>query len=370
MDNGIQRNKFNQALLDFSATYNADALDGPVTADTSAEDGKQKQPLSGFQLLSGDAGFRRYLRILSDPTTMAVDAPPEKENNLAFVRTNLLLAWLGLGVPRIHAVDFSQGFFLLEDFGDTLLCQKVLDGRSDEAYSLAVDQLIRLQRCQACPSWMPIYDDKLLRAELELFRRWFLSELLSMSVSDPVSKLLTNFFEMLIDSALDQPSTLVHRDFHARNLMWLSDGSLGVIDFQDAVWGPIAYDAVSLARDCYLHWSDSRLQRFISDYVDRLVEENLLAEADRDKFPRWFDLMGLQRHIKVLGIFARLYLRDEKPGYLNDLPLVLRYTLEVMSKYEECAEVTEWILTEVIPVCEVQPWYEDWRTAGSEVEVP
>lgn len=327
---------------------------------------------SDWQALSGDAGFRRYYRIGeagSSSTVIAVDSPPEKERNLAYVQTSLLLAELGVRVPKILAVDFNRGYFVIEDLGDELLQYWLENEDSEDGYQKALEQLQRIQDCKSQPGFVPDYDREQLMTEMSLFVTWFVTKLLGTELDQGASERIQNLFEFLVQEALQQPRVLVHRDFHARNLMLLQNGDLAVIDFQDAIWGPITYDLVSLGRDCYLRWSPDRLDTFIDGCADELLSSGKITAEQRPKFRRWFDLMGLQRHIKVLGIFARLYLRDGKPGYLKDLPLVLRYTLEVMHQYEECNELAEWISNELIPLCEEHDWYQDWQAAGTETEL-
>lgn len=342
------------ALVKFASVYR---LDCSLSSDIC------------LQGLSGDAGFRRYFRTNTAPSLIAVDSPPERENSLAYVRTSLLFRDLGVRVPKIIAVDFAQGFLMVEDLGTDLLQDRLPGQDPNQLYALAMEQLMLIQSCDQPPAFLPDYDDELLMKEMDLFREWFLQKLLGVTLDSERLDQLKRLFDFLREEAQSQPRTLVHRDYHARNLMCLDGGDLAVIDFQDAVWGPITYDLVSLGRDCYVRWSEQRLNSFVENCADRLQEQGRLSADQRPVFRRWFDLMGLQRHIKVLGIFARLHLRDGKSGYLPDLPLVLRYTLEVMSQYEECSEIADWMISEVVPQCVDQPWYSDWQSAGSETEI-
>jgi aminoglycoside/choline kinase family phosphotransferase len=200
---------------------------------------------------------------------------------------------------------------------------------------------------------------------MQLFPDWFVRELLGHEAVAPVTALLENMFVLLEESALQQPQVLVHRDYHVRNLM-VSDPSPGVIDFQDAIWGPITYDLVSLLRDCYVRRPPSSLDQQLEQYRQALLRAGLLTVDDAEQFRKWFDWMGLQRHIKVLGIFARLAFRDGKQQYLDDLPLVIRYTLEVASRYEEFADFCQWFETKALPQITEKPWYRDWQVAGDE----
>lgn len=324
---------------------------------------------SDCRALSGDAGFRQYYRVGDSPAVIAVDSPPKKERNRAYVQTNLLLSDLGVCVPKIFAVDFNRGYFVLEDLGSTHLQARLSEEGSQRNCQKALEQLTIIQSCVSQPDFVPDYDRALLMAEMNLFITWFVEKLLGKELDKGNRANILNLFEFLVAEALEQPRVLVHRDFHSRNLMIRENGDLAVIDFQDAVWGPITYDLVSLGRDCYLRWSSAQLDAFVEQSADRMMNAGQITAPQRVKFRRWFDLMGLQRHLKVLGIFARLYLRDGKPGYLQDLPLVLRYTLEVLSQYEDCADMATWISEELIPLCAKQDWYRDWQTAGSETEL-
>lgn len=356
--NDSSPNRANSAsdLIEFARLY------GP--ADVNYEESK-------LTALSGDAGFRRYYRLSSQPSLMLVDSPPEQERNLEYVRISDFLAVMAVRVPRIHGVSFEQGLFVIEDLGDRLLQNELSEQTAPRLYQRALDMLLGVQCNPSRPSWVEDYSDQLLLDELCLFPEWFLEKLLGVNLNADTKSLLKKAFSALVDSAGQQPQVLVHRDFHSRNLM-LVDGDpihdeLAVIDFQDAVWGPVTYDLVSLCRDCYLRWPDERVTQISADYAQRLVQSGLLSEDQLPRFPRWFDLMGLQRHIKVLGIFARLYLRDGKSNYLNDLPLVLRYVLEQMSRYEAFSELHGWLVDEVVPVAEQQSWYQDWQTAGKQL---
>jgi len=323
--------------------------------------------------LSGDAGFRRYFRLSSSPSLMLVDTPPDKERNIEFVRINHFLSRDGVRVPKMHAVNFDKGIFVLEDLGSMSLQDRLSASRSPDEissiYGRAADMLFSMQRIESRPVWLEHYSAELLGAEMQLFTEWFVKELLGLSLTSSQQCMIDRVFQTLIRSATEQPQCFVHRDYHCRNLMVLdADENLAAIDFQDAVWGPITYDMVSLGRDCYVRWDEATVDQFVQMYASRLASSGLITSEQKSALPRWFDLMGLQRHIKVLGIFARLFLRDNKPGYLNDLPLVLRYTLDVLGKHSEFADFYEWMLSEIVPVAERQHWYRDWQTAGDSIE--
>ena len=325
--------------------------------------------ISGAELnlnpVSGDAGFREYFRINSIPPLVVAHAPPAHENNEGFVAISLNLAAAGVHTPRIYAVDYQAGYILQEDLGDRLY-QRQLNGQTvSRLYAKAENVLLRMQLARPDEAIYPSYDASRLRAEMLLFPRWFVEQLLGRRLADSETAMLDELFTFLITLALEQPRVVVHRDFHSRNLFDLPGDDVGVIDFQDAVIGPCTYDLVSLLRDCYVRWPESLVRERVSNYYHQARTVGVLnADIDEQRFQRWFDLMGLQRHIKVLGIFARLYLRDGKAGYLNDLPLVLRYALEVARRHDETARFYDWFAAVLEPLLPEQAWYRDWRTAG------
>lgn len=325
-----------------------------------------------LQSLGSDAGFRRYFRFAQGPQLLAVDAPPESEDTHQFLAIAQLIAQQGVRSPRILAADTEQGFLLVEDFGDQLLWRAATDNHADHnnnaehLYSLALGALLKLQHSQDQPDLIPRYDRALLRRELELFSEWFAEKLLGHSLSSDEHKLLDKTFLLLEQAALAQPQTFVHRDYHSRNLILCADGALGVIDFQGALWGGITYDLASLLRDCYLRWPVAQVTAWALDYRQQAIRAGLIpATVSTSEFMRWFDWLGLQRHIKVLGIFARLHLRDGKAGYLHDLPLVLRYTLEVADTYPELTPFADWFKATLLPLAQQQHWYRDYHTAGA-----
>ncbi len=314
--------------------------------------------------LNGDAGFRHYFRVNSQPSLIAVSAPPEHENNPAFVSVALLLKQQGLHTPTIFAVDYQQGFLLLEDFGDSLLLPHLSPATVDPFYDAAEEVLLNIQQAPQASDLFPSYSRQCLLDEMKLFPEWFLSQLLGIELQPSDHELLDETLAQLADSALEQPQVVVHRDFHSRNLMLLADKEIGLIDFQDAVIGPVTYDLVSLLRDCYIRWpADYVLQRALN-YYRRAEVAGIVPPASDTQILRWFDLMGLQRHIKVLGIFSRLCLRDGKHNYLNDLPLVIRYTLEQLERHPELGRFKDWFELRVLPLLPQHAWYQPWETAG------
>ena len=273
----------------------------------------------------------------------------------------------GIVTPKIIAVDFTNGFFLLEDFGLRLLQPELtaenLPASVADRYSQAETILRNIQRVAPEPRVFPLYDAQELQAEMDLFAQWFVAELLGISLDKTEKQMLRQLCEDLIDSAIQQPQVVVHKDFHSRNLMLLEDSRLGVIDFQDALIGPITYDLVSLLKDCYLHLPADLVEQRALDFKRTLEVNKQLENMTDQEFLRSFDKMGLQRHIKVLGIFARLSLRDGKSGYLNDLPLVIRYSLEAAQRIPEGEAFYNWFIERIEPLLPSQKWYREWRTA-------
>ena len=334
----------------------------------SAELGRDPGPVHA-EGLGGDASFRRYFRFiasaplilptLSSPvrSLMLVDAPPERENNPAFLLSATEFSAAGLRTPTIVAADVEQGFMLLEDFGDQLYlpclqaAQEQKDiGRVNVLYSRAMDALLALQ-CDPSSSQLPPYDQARLHTELALFDEWFCERMLGLELSAAEKTLLAQTWHFLEQAALKQTQARVHRDYHSRNLMVIQqadgghaeDQAPGIIDFQDAVIGPVTYDLVSLLRDCYIVWPAEDVERWLGQYYQQAQARNILpATLSLDEFRRDFDLMGLQRHIKVLGIFCRLALRDNKPRYLLDLPVVMDYVVSVGEKHPELEAFISW----------------------------
>jgi len=313
---------------------------------------------------SADASFRRYFRVTRGADTYIVmDAPPDKENVAPFVRVAQALAGMNLNVPIVLARDVAQGFLFLSDLGSRLYLDElkalaeleVLDrpeakGEVDRLYADALRALVTLQTAGgAAARDLPAYDRALLLREMELFPEWFLGRHLGFFAGDEERRMLDRLFDALVRAALSQPAAFVHRDYHSRNLLLTADNSPGILDFQDAVCGPVTYDAVSLLKDCYIAWPVARVRGWVSAYREQLLQAGIAAGEDTAAFVRWFDLMGLQRHIKVLGIFARLYYRDGKPGYLKDLPRVLDYVRATATAYPETAEFAEFLTKRIDP---------------------
>lgn len=302
----------------------------------------QQVGLSGFsiQAVSGDASFRRYFRIIAadGEKWIAMDAPPERENCRPFVAIAGQLQTLGLHVPQIHAQDLEQGFLLLEDLGAMHYLDVLNEGNADRLYGDALGALAVVQAC-ASTAGLPAYDRELLWREMELFREWLLGRHLGVRLDDQQNRELDQVFELLIENALEQPRVCVLRDYHSRNLMVASSPTPGILDFQDAVKGPVTYDLVSLLKDCYIAWNPEQVNHWAVGYFQLAVQSGVLRGEHETRFLRWFDLMGVQRHLKAAGIFARLNERDGKPGYLADIPRTLGYILRLQPDYPELTEL-------------------------------
>ena len=317
--------------------------------------------------IASDAGFRRYFRFAVPSQWLAVDAPPQTEDTQQFVELARYLSANKVNTPTILAADEQNGFLLVTDFGDELLHRQLTPGSFQANYRQTFNTLISLQRCPDQSAIIPRYDRVLLRRELDIFTEWFVRKLLGYELNSAEQAMLDNLFVALEDAALEQPQALVHRDFHSRNLLVCEDNNLGVIDFQGALWGSCTYDLVSLLRDCYARWPADQIRELALEYRHLAINAGLLdSHINENVYLRWFDWVGLQRHIKVLGIFARLHLRDHKSHYLKDLPLVIRYILEVAQAYPDLKTFVDWFYTRLLPLVEQQTWYSDYRVAGEQ----
>jgi N-acetylmuramate 1-kinase len=287
---------------------------------------------------SSDASFRRYFRVFRDGgTAIVMDAPPPKEDVRPYLKVSRLLESLGAHVPHVHEADTERGLLLLEDLGTTLYLERLNAG--DDPQPLYRDALgalatIQLRGGEASRELAP-YDRTPLATELSLMPEWFLARHLRITPSAAEAATIADNFAFLIREALAQPQVFVHRDYHSRNLMVVGGRNPGIIDFQDALRGPVGYDLVSLLKDCYIAWPRARVIEWLSGYRALLRAQGGAAGASDAEFLRWFDLVGVQRHVKVLGIFCRLWYRDGKRGYLADLPRVLAYVRETCALYAE-----------------------------------
>jgi hypothetical protein len=305
-----------------------------------------------LEMVYGDASFRRYFRFTyQKQSIIAVDAPPKSENSQQFILVAELYAKHGLSVPQVLAHDKRQGFYCLQDFGDRLFGAALDQTSCQHLYPQALGLLPSIQLCtRTSQANLPEYDDNLLTAEFDIFTHWLLNVHLQLTLSAQEQLIVAQTFSCLRANFFAQPQVGVHRDFHSRNLMLLDDGKIGVIDFQDAVRGPITYDAVSLLRDCYQRWPSAWVDKWFAHWHTQYYGQYSFGQ-----FKRWFDLTGLQRHIKASGIFARLYHRDGKGHYLDDIPRTLVYLCEIGEQYSECQAFARLITHKIIPrLTEVQ----------------
>ena len=303
--------------------------------------------------------------ILTEGDTLIAASSPPSENNEAFLAVQKLLRCAGLRVPSVLASDLDSGFFLMEDFGDVLLSARLTPATVDHLYAQALGELGRLARPPSGDVDLPVFDAQRIVDELSVFPEWFLQKHLGLSQADLPSAIWQELLALLISVFREQSQCVVHRDFHSRNIMCLADGRLGIIDFQDALLGPVTYDPVSLLKDCYVRWPRDDQLRWLDAYREQLVTQGVDISDDAQSFARHFDLVGLQRHLRVLGVFARLCLRDQKPDYLNDLPLVLDYVREALARYDAEPAVgafSDWFERTVMPKVATQNWYSDQRT--------
>lgn len=309
-----------------------------------------KQTLS-LQPLAGDASFRRYLRCYHpEGTYIIMDAPPEKNIDCApFTCIAEAFHANKIHSPKIHHSDINAGFLLLDDLGDTTYWQAFKTHNPHTLYQQAIQTLIQIQSCQHIPNLdIPLFDADFMANEITLFDDWFVHQLLGLSLKRAEQAILNEAYERMIESAISQPQVLIHRDYHSRNLMFTPQNSPGVLDFQDAMIGPITYDLVSLLKDAYITWPETLVNTWVEYYFEQARAAHMLDNhITETQFSHAFDLMGMQRHLKIIGIFSRLYLRDEKSNYLNDIPRVLQYLLHASSRYEEF-EAFHWLLQTVI----------------------
>src|ERR1700733_11112820 len=289
---------------------------------------------------SSDASFRRYFRVFSPRGTYIVmDAPPGREDVRPYLKVSALLAALGAHVPQVHEIDAPRGLLLLEDLGTVSYLQRLEGGGDPDAlYADALRVLAEIQaRGAERARELDPYDREALARELALMPVWFLRKHLGIEPSDADRKILDETSEFLISAGLAQPTVFVHRDYHSRNLMVVGERNPGIIDFQDALCGPVGYDLVSLLKDCYIGWPRERVLGWVEEFRALLAAQGGAVGASASEFVRWFDLIGVQRHVKVLGIFCRLWYRDGKPGYLPDLPRTLAYVREVCAQHAPLA---------------------------------
>ena len=295
---------------------------------------KSQFPDDIFELApaSADASFRRYFRTtFHDRSLVVMDAPPQHENCGPFLHIAKLFEEAGTHVPHVYAQDLEQGFLLLSDLGDTTYLQALNAGNARELYGAATDALIKIQLASR-ENELPPYDEALLLREMRLFPDWYIAKHLQVTLDEKQSAKLEDVFQRIIKNNLAQPRVYVHRDYHSRNLM-VTEPNPGILDFQDAVYGPITYDLASLFKDAYIRWEEQQIMDWLIRYWEKAREVGLPVHEDFGEFYRDYEWMGVQRHIKVLGIFARLCHRDGKEGYLKDMPLVMDYLRRACARY-------------------------------------
>lgn len=305
-----------------------------------------------FQLtpLAGDASHRRYYRATQDHKRFVVmDAPPDKESCKPYMVIANTFRDLGLKVPEIFAADINRGFLLISDFGDRLLLNELNPATVSNFYHRAFESLLKIQSCKTIEGQsLPKFDVTYYHQKMLEFPEWYLEKWLQVKLSAKESAELNAIFDLLLKDALVQPQVCTHRDYHCRNLMALDDNQLGILDFQDASFGPLTYDLVSLLRDCYIDWPQEQVTQWVEQFRNLALKNGLLQTDDMQQYHRWFDWIGLQRHLRCIGLFARLHLRDHKTGYLRDIPRVVRYAKTVCERYPEF-ELLKWIFKKYVP---------------------
>jgi aminoglycoside/choline kinase family phosphotransferase len=299
-----------------------------------------------------DASFRRYFRLhKGDKSFIVMDAPPQQEDCLPFVKVSGYLEAMQLCAPRIIEADVENGFLLLTDLGSDQYLDRLQNepDSADELYHDAIDALLVMQRRgEAYQSSLPPYDEELLRFELSLFRDWLCGTHLNLNFSDDDEREWQACCDLLVRNAMSQPQVFVHRDYHSRNLMFMQEENPGILDFQDAVEGPFTYDLVSLLKDCYVRWPADRVRQWALHYYQQLSEKTRI-QVDEQQFCRYFELMGVQRQLKAAGIFCRLNHRDLKSRYLDDVTRTLGYIAEISPRYEELSFLQHIIEARILP---------------------
>lgn len=319
---------------------------------------QQCGPLLDFKPLLGDASFRRYFRAhTANGSYIAAFAPPDKENNTGFVAVAKLLHDAAVPAPQVLGADLQRGFLLLSDLGNQVLLHRLNTGNAGDYYALAIAELLKMQQIRPTAS-MPQYSGVVLMTELGRFQEWFVAGLLNVTLNQHEQNLIECAQQKIVTSADSQPQVFVHRDFQSRNLMPQADGRLAVIDFQDAAIGPLTYDVACLLRDTHIDWSWRQVRIWALRYARLAQQHGLLSNYDNKAFLRWFDLNSLERNITVLGTFSRLYLRDGKSDYLQQLPRLMHYILTIAPNYPEFAPFLQWFQDRLLPVIERQSWYE------------
>jgi hypothetical protein len=306
----------------------------------------------GLAPASADASFRRYFRVTRPQgTCIAMDAPPDKEDVGPYLKVAGMLVDIGVNAPRILERNAADGFLLMTDLGAVTYLAELADrGRAGPLYADAIAALVRIQaRGAQHAENLPPYDAQLLRFEMSLFPDWLLGRHLGLRLGEAESRDLAAAFDLLVEDALGQPRVFVHRDYHSRNLMACHVHNPGILDFQDAVHGPLTYDLVSLLRDCYVAWPQERVVEWALEFRRRADAAGMDVGRNQAQFLRWLDLIGVQRHLKASGIFARLWHRDGKPGYLPDVPRTLAYIEQACARHPDLAALGDLVRNRVLP---------------------
>lgn len=297
---------------------------------------------SAISMASVDASFRRYFRVnYSDRSCIVMDAPPGKEDTRPFVEIAKKLCFIGVHSPEVFAINEQQGFLLLEDLGNKDYLDFLDTDSAQSLYTDAIGAIVTLQKADC--AGLPNYSSTVLMDEMGLFTHWLLEKQLSIKLTEADKQQLERVYAQLVSSATEQPQAFTHRDFHSRNLMITEANNPGIIDFQDAVCGPFTYDLVSLLRDCYIDWPQQQINDWIHEFISVYHTHNHVIDIDDIQFEKWFDLMGIQRHLKASGIFCRLKHRDNKEGYMKDIPRTLNYIVDVGSKYPQITPLLDLI---------------------------
>jgi aminoglycoside/choline kinase family phosphotransferase len=299
-----------------------------------------------LEIVSGDASFRRYFRFnCQGQSIIAVDAPPENGDASQFIAVAKSYREIGLSVPTVYAYELAQGFYIQQDFGNRQFSDCLTVHTCDQFYPKALSMIPLIQNCLSTEKGpLPAFDGEFIDREMSLFTDWLLDKYLQLSLTDAEEQMLGQVFDSVKKSCLIQPMVGMHRDYHSRNLMLLEDDEIGVIDFQDAVVGPITYDAVSLLRDSYQDWPPAKVLQWLQNW-----HAEYYAQYPWTEFKSWFDSVGMQRHIKIAGIFVRLCLRDNKPGFLSDIPHTLHYLIGEASEYPVYSEFANFLRDRVLP---------------------
>jgi aminoglycoside/choline kinase family phosphotransferase len=313
--------------------------------------------VAGRELVAGDASFRRYFRVATEEgVRILMDAPPPGENCLPYIQVGDALRARNIRVPQIFHQDRTQGLLLIEDFGDLSLEKLLTRDNMVSVYKACLGVLLRLQQTSATTAEGPLppYDEKRLNDEMVLFRTWFLEGLLGWQLDARQDASMRHTFGHLVATAMAQPRVFVHRDYHCRNIMWTDDAP-ALLDFQDALEGPVTYDLVSLLRDCYVNWSDDAVYSLALGHRDQLRATGVIGAVSDADWVRWFDWMGMQRHLKAVGIFARLKIRDGRNEYLTHIPRTLGYIRKVAEKYPESAGFADFTAQIIRPLLKSIP---------------